>query len=371
MVGGFAPFVGGAHRAANRLEMDNELVAGCFSRDPEKNAEAGKAFRVERLYASYEEMAAAEAKREDGIDYVVIATPNASHYEIARAFLEHGIHVVCEKPLCFTVAQAEELAGLAKEKNLLFAVTYTYMGYVMVKMARQLVRAGEIGRVINVSAEYPQEWLIDTLSASGSKTATLSGWRADPAVAGASNCVGDIGSHIENVVAYVTGLRIRRVAAAVDYFGQELDLNANILVEYDSGARGSYWCSQVSVGHYNDLGFRIFGTEGSVEWRQENPECLKVCRRGQPMQLYYRGTGNIDGIAAKNQRVPSGHVEGLTEAFANTYRNFMNAVRKRKQGEQPDEKDMDFPTVEDGLSGVRFINAVIESGRRDSAWVEL
>lgn len=371
MVGGAAPFVGGVHRAANRFEMDSQLVAGFFSRDSEKNRECGDAFHVERVYDSYREMAAAESAREDGIDYVAIVTPNAAHYDIARVFLEYGIHVVCEKPLCFTVEQAEELARLAKEKDLLFAVTYTYMGYIMVKMARQIVRGGEIGRVINVSAEYSQEWLIDTLNESGSRTATLSGWRSDPSVAGISNCVGDIGSHIENVVAYVSGLRIRRVAALTDSFGHELDLNANILVEYDNGAHGSYWCSQVSAGHYNDLVFRIFGTEGSVEWHQENPECLKVCRRGEPVQLYYRGTGSIDGNARQNQRVPSGHVEGLTEAFANIYRAFMKAVQKKKRGEPLDPADLDFPTVEDGVDGVRFITAVIQSGRQDAAWVRV
>lgn len=371
MVGGHAPFVGGVHRAANRYEMNNRLAAGFFSRDSAKNREAGQTFCVDRIYDSCQEMARSEAIRKDGIDYVSIVTPNVSHYEIAREFLQSGIHVVCEKPLCLTVAQAEELARITKEKDLLFGVTYTYTGYVMVKMARQLVHGGRIGKVINVSAEYPQEWLIDALGGEKPNTATLSGWRSDPAVAGISNCVGDIGSHIEHVVSYVTGLHVRRVAAAVDYFGQELDLNANMLVEYDNGAKGAYWCSQVSVGHYNDLSFRIFGTDGSIEWHQENPERLKVCLKGQPMQMYYRGTGSICGIAEKNQRVPSGHVEGLTEAFANIYRTFMRAVLKKKNGESLTGEDLDFPTVEDGLEGVRFITAVIKSGKKDSAWVTL
>ena len=315
MVGGDqGAFIGTVHRIANRFDEYSRLVAGCFSRDEGKNQSTSKALGVQRIYRDYQEMAQMESRREDGIDFVSIVTPNVSHYKIAKEFLSQGINVVCEKPLCFTVPEAEELAVLAKEKNLIFCVSYTYMGYPMVKFAKQLVKEGKIGTVINVAAEYPQEWLIDMLG-DQSTTTKLSGWRFLPDIAGSSNCVGDIGTHIENVVAYVTGLKIKRVAAAVDYFGQELDLNANILVEYDNGARGNYWCSQVSMGHYNDLVFRIFGTEGSLEWHQEDPERLKVCLKGQPMQYYYRGTGDIYGNAQANQRVPSGHVEGFHAAF--------------------------------------------------------
>lgn len=371
MVGGSeGAFIGAVHRIANRFDERSRLVAGCFSRDEEKNRASGTAFGTERLYASFQEMAESESAREDGIDFVSIVTPNVSHYAIAKAFLTRGIHVVCEKPLCFTVSQAEELAALSKEKGLLFGVTYTYTGYPMVKFARQLVREGQIGQIINVSAEYPQEWLIDLLG-EASSTTKLSGWRSDPETAGISNCVGDIGTHIENLVAYVTGLKIRRVAAAVDYFGQALDLNANILVEYDNGAKGNYWCSQVSMGHYNDLVFRIFGTEGSLEWHQEDPERLKVCRKGQPMQYYYRGTGNIYGAAQDSQRIPSGHVEGFHAAFANIYRAYSGAVLKKRLGEPLTAADLDFPTVEDGVEGVKFVNAVVASGKRDAAWVAL
>lgn len=371
MVGGSeGAFIGAVHRIANRFDERSRLVAGCFSRDEEKNRASGTAFGTERLYASFQEMAESESAREDGIDFVSIVTPNVSHYAIAKAFLTRGIHVVCEKPLCFTVSQAEELAALSKEKDLLFGVTYTYTGYPMVKFARQLVREGQIGQIINVSAEYPQEWLIDLLG-EASSTTKLSGWRSDPETAGISNCVGDIGTHIENLVAYVTGLKIRRVAAAVDYFGQALDLNANILVEYDNGAKGNYWCSQVSMGHYNDLVFRIFGTEGSLEWHQEDPERLKVCRKGQPMQYYYRGTGNIYGAAQDSQRIPSGHVEGFHAAFANIYRAYSGAVLKKRLGEPLTAADLDFPTVEDGVEGVKFVNAVVASGKKDAAWVTL
>ena len=372
MVGGDqGAFIGTVHRIANRFSERAQLVSGCFSRNEEKNRAAGEAYGVSRLYGSYRQMARAEGERSDGIDFVSIVTPNVSHFEVAREFLLNGINVACEKPLCFTVEQAEKLVALAKEKGLLFAVTYTYMGYPMVKLARQMVLEGKIGEIVNVSAEYPQEWLVDVLSKESSNTIQLSGWRADPEVAGISNCVGDIGSHIENVVSYVTGLKIKRVAAAVDYFGQQLDLNANILVEYENGAHGNYWCSQVSLGHYNDLVFRIFGTKGSIEWHQEEPERIKVCMKGEPMQYYYRATGSVYGAAQENQRVPSGHVEGFHVAFANLYRAFGAAVLKRKNGERLTQKDLDFPTVEDGLEGVKFINAVIESGKHDCAWVNL
>ena len=371
MVGGDqSAFIGAVHRIANRFDERSQLVAGCFSRDDEKNRLAGETFGVQRIYHDFREMAKAESDLEDGIDFVSIVTPNVSHYEIAKEFLLCGINVVCEKPLCFTVKEAEDLELLAKEKDLLFCVSYTYMGYPMVKFAKQLVEEGKIGKIINVAAEYPQEWLIDMLGEKSSTT-KLSGWRFLPDVAGSSNCVGDIGTHIENVVAYVTGLKIKRVAAAVDYFGQELDLNANILVEYDNGARGNYWCSQVSMGHYNDLVFRIFGTEGSLEWHQEDPERLKVCLKGQPMKYYYRGTGEIYGNAQANQRMPSGHVEGFHAAFANIYRAYSQAVLKKCNGDTLESSDMDFPTVEDGLEGVKFIAAVIESGKKDSAWINL
>lgn len=372
MVGGDKDaFIGAVHRVANRFDMKSQLVAGCFSRDQEKNTASGAAFNVPRLYSSYKEMAEAEAKREDGIDFVSIVTPNVSHYEIAKEFLEKGINVVCEKPLCVSVEQARELAALAKKKALLFCVTYTYMGYVMVKQAKQIVQEGKIGRIIDVSAEYLQEWLIDELGDEKSKTVKLSGWRSDPKIAGISNCVGDIGSHIENVVSYVTGLKIKRVSAAVDCFGHELDLNANILVEYDNGAHGNYWCSQVSVGHYNDLVFRIFGEKGSIEWHQEDPEKLKVCIKGEPMQYYYRGTNSIEGNAAANQRLPSGHVEGLIEAFANIYRSYYKALLKKINSQPLTDADIDFPTAEDGLEGVKFISAVIKSGKEDSKWVQV
>ena len=287
--GGKGAFIGAVHRRAVALEETADLVAGCFSSREAVNEETGKFYGVEpdRIYSSYAEMAKKEAAREDGIDFVSIVTPNFTHYEVAKAFLEAGIHIVCEKPLCFTIEQGEELEQLAREKNLLFAVTYTYTGYDMVKFAKELVAKGEIGEVINVNAEYLQDWLIDEIGGGDQTTTKLSVWRTDPEKSGISNCVGDIGTHIEDTVAYITGLHPKRVAAAVDKYGMDLDLNANILVEYENGAHGVYSCSQVCAGHLNGLVVRIFGTKGAIEWVQEEPDRLHVTRKGEPSQLYW------------------------------------------------------------------------------------
>lgn len=371
--GGKGAFIGAVHRRAVALEETADLVAGCFSSREAVNEETGKFYGVEpdRIYSSYAEMAKKEAAREDGIDFVSIVTPNFTHYEVAKAFLEAGIHIVCEKPLCFTVEQGEELEQLAREKNLLFAVTYTYTGYDMVKFAKELVAKGEIGEVINVNAEYLQDWLIDEIGGGDQTTTKLSVWRTDPEKSGISNCVGDIGTHIEDTVAYITGLHPKRVAAAVDKYGMDLDLNANILVEYENGAHGVYSCSQVCAGHLNGLVVRIFGTKGAIEWVQEEPDRLHVTRKGEPSQLYCRGTGYITGRAAELNHIPSGHPEGLTYAFANIYHSFMSAVLKTVNGEALDCGDRDYPTVSDGVMGVRFVQAVIASGAEGAVWKEV
>lgn len=374
MVGGsLGAFIGAVHRKAIELEETADLVAGCFSSREEKNRETGEFYRIpqERLYNNYQEMAQKEAEREDGIDFVSIVTPNAAHYEVAKAFLEAGIHVSCEKPLCFTIEQAEELQALAAEKKLFFAVTYTYTGYAMVKLAKEMVEKGEIGEIINVNAEYLQDWLIDEIGGGNQTTTKLSVWRTNPEKSGISNCVGDIGTHIEDTVSYITGLHPRKVAAVLDNYGMELDLNANMLVEYENGAHGVYSCSQVCAGHLNGLAVRIFGTEGAIEWVQEDPNYLKVTRKGQPVQIYHRGTGYVTGRAAELNHIPSGHPEGLTYAFANIYHAFMSAVLKKANGQDVMQEDLDFPTVEDGVMGVRFIHAAVESSNNGSVWTEI
>lgn len=374
MVGGdLSAFIGSVHRKAIALEETAQLVAACFSSHEEKNRQTGEFYNIssDRLYHDFKEMAVREAQRVDGIDFVCIVTPNSLHYEAAKAFLEAGIHVSCEKPLCFTVEEAEELEELADQKNLVFAVTYTYTGYGMVKFARELILSGKIGTVVNVNAEYLQGWLIDEIGGGGKTTTKLSVWRMDPARSGIANCVGDIGTHIEDTVAYMCGLHPVKVAAVLDHYGMELDLNANILVEYETGAHGVYSCSQVCAGHYNGLVIRIFGTEGSIEWAQETPDVLKVTQKGQPSQIYGRGTGNIYGAAAAYNHIPSGHPEGLIFAFANIYHGFMDAVKKVQEGALVREIEKDFPTVSDGAAGVRFIHAVVKSNENHSIWTEV
>jgi len=371
--GGPDAFIGAVHRIGIAFNGKAHLAAGCFSGDPEKNKKCGQIYDLpaDRVYTNYREMAASEGKRSDRIDFVVVSTPNSSHYEISRAFLENGISVLCEKPLCFEVGQAEELKQLALQNNLLFCVNYSYSGNVMVKEARALIRSGMIGEVINVNAEYLQEYLVDDVTAGEDTMVKLSSWRKDPDIAGISNCVGDIGSHIEHTVSYMTGLELKRVAAKLDHFGQPLDLNANILVEFDNGAHGVFCCSQICVGHMNGLAVRIFGTQGAVEWVQENPNVLYVTLKGQPTQIYNRGMGYISGNAAAFSRLPSGHPEGVYEAFANIYEAWIGALLKKANHEEFSAKDCDFPTIDDGIRGVKFIHACVESSRKDAAWVSL
>lgn len=373
MIGGsLDSFIGVVHREAISFE-GTELAAGCFSTNPEKNMACGKHYRLpeNRIYRDFQEMAAKEGDRADKIDFVAIVTPNNSHYEIAKAFLAQGISVFCEKPLCFDVQQAKELEELAQQSGLLFGVGYSYSGYPMVKEARALIRKGEIGGIININAEFLQEWLVDDVSDEEDAMTKLSMWRKDPQAAGISNCVGDIGSHIEHTVSYMTGLKPKRIAAKLDYFGQPLDLNANILLEFENGAHGVFCASQVCVGHMNGLAVRIFGSKGAIAWQQETPDVLHVTRKGQPMQVYHRGMGYVSPYTAAVNRLPSGHPEGLHIAMANVYRSFIRTLEKRRSGAAPDGCENDFPTVSEGVFGVRFIHACVESSAKDAAWVEV
>lgn len=374
MVGGsMEAFIGEVHRKAAALDPRVDFVAGCFSRDSAKNTETGETYSLdpERVYADYPEMAEKEAAREDGIDFVSIATPNSTHYGIAKTFLEHGIHVVCEKPLCFEVREAEELAALAKEKDLIFAVTYTYTGYTMSKVMREMIANGKIGKIAAVNAEYIQDWLLDELAPKDGALLDLSVWRKDPKFSGISNCVGDIGTHIENYVHYVTGLKIKRLCATVNKFGHPLELNANMLVELEGGINGAYWCSQIAAGRLNGLCVRIYGDQGSLEWEQQAPDYVKFTPKGQPTQILSRGCGYLGEKAGALSRIPAGHPEGLMIAFANIYRNVVSTMIKKKNGEQLGAGDLDFPTAEDGLNGVKFIHAVMDSAANGSSWVDL
>jgi len=371
--GGEGSFIGDVHRKAAAFDNKCKLAAGCFSRDYENTRKIGRQLELdeERLYETYEEMAEAESRREDGIDFVSIVTTNSSHYMIAKKFIEAGINVLIEKPLCFSVSQAEELKSLVEKKGLLFLVSYSYSGYPMVEEARHLVCSGKLGEIKTVMGEYPQDWLMELLE--NDKDNKQAVWRTDPEVAGMSNCVGDIGSHIENTVSYITGLKIRRLCAKLECIPphRPLDTNAHILLEYDNGASGNYWCSQIASGHENGLRVRIYGTKGSLEWIQETPNRLKVSFFGKPIQIYTRGQGYVSENTAKLTRLPSGHPEAYYEAFANLYSKFADALVKKARNEERVDDDLYFTDVNDGLDGVRFINKCVESSKKGSVWVEL
>ena len=368
--GGPGAFIGDAHRKAVSLDGTAELVAGCFSRTPEKTLEQGKALGLEpeRCYASYQDMAEAEAAREDGIDFVVIVTPNNTHYAIAKAFLEAGIHVACDKPLVTTVQEAEDLKKTADEKDLLFMVTYTYTGHVTMKYMRDLVKNGEIGTIRTVMAEYPQGWLYDENSWGGKQGE----WRCDPAQSGRVNCLGDLGTHVENAVATVTGLKIKRVLAKMDVVvpGRKLDDNDQILVEYEGGATGINWTSQFAIGCDNSLRLRIYGSKGTLLWFQENPEEVILIREDGIARSVKRGYGAVTPDAAKYGRLPSGHTEGWLEAMGNLYDSFGACVKAKKEGHFTPEL-IDYPTIEEGVAGLKYVEACLESNAKGNVWVEV
>ena len=368
--GGPGAFIGDAHRKAISLDGTAELVAGCFSRTPEKTKEQGKALGLdpERCYANYKEMAAAEQAREDGIDFVVIVTPNNTHYEIAKAFLEAGIHVACDKPLVTTAEEAEELKKIADEKGLLFMVTYTYTGHVTMKYMRDLVKNGEIGTVRTVMAEYPQGWLYNENDWGGKQGE----WRCDPAQSGRVNCLGDLGTHVENAVATVTGLKIKRVLAKMDVVvpGRKLDDNDQILVEYEGGATGINWTSQFAIGCDNSLRLRIYGSKGTLLWFQETPEEVTLIREDGIARTIKRGYGAVTPDAAKYGRLPSGHTEGWLEAMGNLYDSFGACVLAKKEDRfTPDM--IDYPTIEEGVAGLKYVEACLKSSENGNVWVEL
>lgn len=368
--GGPGSFIGDAHRRAINLDGQAQLVAGCFSRSPEKCRQTGEELGIEpaRCYASFAEMAAAEAARPDGIDFVVVVTPNVSHYPICKAFLEAGICVSCDKPLCLTVEQAEELCRLAEEKELLFLVTYTYMGHVTAKHIRRFIEEGKLGRIRTVMAEYPQGWLAHEGEWGGKQGE----WRCDPAQSGGVNCLGDLGTHVENAVATMTGLKIKRVLAKLDVVvpGRILDDNDVVMVEYEGGATGVYWTSQFAIGHDNDLRIRIYGEKGSILWSQEECEKVTMVSEDGTITLRHRGNGGIEPAAAAYGRLPSGHTEGWLESMANLYRSFIACIRAKADGTFTSDQ-IDFPTVRDGAAGVRFVHACLASSKAGNVWVDL
>lgn len=371
MVGGGPDgFIGNAHRQAINIDGKAKIVAGCFSRLSEKNEVMANQLGIssDRCYKDAFEMAEEESKREDKIDYVVIVTPNHSHYEICKAFLEAGINVSCDKPLTVTSEQSKELDALAKEKNLLFMVTYTYGGHITAKHIKNIIKQGEIGEIRTVMAEYPQGWLANENDDGGKQGA----WRCDPSQSGRTNCLGDIGTHIENTVANMTGLKIKKVLAKMDTVvpGRKLDDNNTVLVEYENGGTGVYWCSQIAIGHDNGLRVRIYGSKGTIQWFQETCEKLTLIKEDGTITEVHRGHGIIGESAAKYQRLPSGHTEGWLEAMANLYLSFMECIQAKAEGTFTEEM-IDYPTPEQAIEGLLFVEACLESNEKGNVWVEI
>lgn len=371
--GGRGAFIGQVHRMAANLDGKIELVAGAFSSDPEKSKLSGQDFFIDpdRAYGSYEEMAQAEAAREDGIDFVSIVVQNHLHFAVAKCFLEAGINVICDKPLTVDLDQAKELKKIVDESGLVFALTHNYTGYPMVKEARRMVKDGELGRLLKVVAEYPQGYAVGDVEGEGS--GAISNWRADPKIAGKSNCMGDIGTHAHNLTKYITGLEVEELAAELTAFipGRELDDDGNCLVRFTNGVKGIIYASQISNGDENDLTIRVYGTKASLEWRQEDPNELIVKYANAPRKIYRRGNDYLGAAAQANSRTPFAHPEGFIEAFANIYLAAAQAISDRIEGKPVPEEGYDFPTVDDGVAGVAFIGACVESSAHNAAWTKL
>ncbi|MEH2486269.1 Gfo/Idh/MocA family protein [Bradyrhizobium sp. AZCC 2230] len=369
--GGQGAFIGAVHRIAARIDDQFELVAGALASDPVRAKASAKELGIadDRAYGSFEEMARVEAARADGIEAVSIVTPNHMHSPVAKSFLEAGIHVICDKPLTTTVAEAEELVALVKKSGKVFVVTHNYTGYPMVRQARAMVANGDLGEIRLVHAEYLQDWLTERLEASSHKQAA---WRTDPARSGAGGCIGDIGTHAYNLACFVTGLELDELLAQLSTFveGRRLDDDVQILLRWKGGAKGMLWASQVAVGNENGLTLRVYGSKGGLEWAQENPNQLWFTPYGRPKQLLTRGGAGVLGDAGRVTRIPSGHPEGYLEGFATIYAEAARAIYAAETGEKPDP-DVIFPTIEDGLEGVKFIEAAVKSATGKGAWVRM
>jgi len=370
--GGPGAFIGAVHRIAARMDDRFELVAGALSSDPAKSKAAALELHIapERAYGSFAEMAAAEAKRADRIDAVSIVTPNHVHFQPAKAFLEAGIHVICDKPLTTTVEDAVALAEMVRRSGLIFGLTHNYTGYPLVRQAREMIEAGELGRIRVVQVEYAQDWLTTAVEATGHKQAV---WRTDPAQSGPAGSLGDIGTHAYNIACFVTGLRCDQVAADVSIFvpGRRLDDNVQVLLRFEGGARGMLWASQVATGNENNLRLRVYGEKAGIEWGQENPNYLRFTPYGKPPVTISRAGVGATASAKHASRIPSGHPEGYLEAFAQLYADLAEQIAARNAGRAPMPASLLVPSVEDGVAGVRFISGVLESSRKNSAWVNL
>lgn len=367
--GGRDAFIGAVHRIAARMDDQYELVAGCFSSSAEKSLASAADLGVMRAYADFSEMATKEARRKDGIEAVAIVTPNHMHAPVALQFLKRGIHVICDKPLTHTLAEAKKLAKAADTSDVIFALTHNYTGYPMIRQAKAMVEAGDLGEIRLVQVEYAQDWLAEPIEASGQKQAD---WRTDPARSGAGGSTGDIGTHAFNLANFVTGLSVQELAADLQTFvpGRRVDDNGHVLLRYEGGARGMLWCSQVAAGQENGLRLRVYGTKAGIEWEQENPNYLMVGPLGQPKYRLTRGGAGSGDSAARTTRIPAGHPEGYLEGFANIYAEVARAIVARREGTALDPA-ITFPGVKEGLEGVAFVDACVRSSARNAAWVKL
>lgn len=369
--GGQGAFIGGVHRIAARMDDHFELVAGAFSSTAEKSKTSAEELGVssDRAYGDFTEMAKAEAGRENGIEAVAIVTPNHMHFPVAKAFLEAGIHVICDKPMTTSIEDARELAKLVESTGRLFVLTHNYSAYPLIRHARSMVSNGDLGKIQVIQAEYPQDWLTDAIEGTGQKQAA---WRTDPEKSGIGGCVGDIGTHAFHLAGYVSGLKAEKVAADLTAFvpGRDLDDNVHVMLRYENGARGMIWASQVAPGNENGLKLRIYGTKGGLSWEQENPNRLLHTPLGKPPRILTRGGPGLGPEAERMTRVPPGHPEGYLEGFANIYSEAAAAIVAFRSGQTPD-KAVHFPTVKDGVEGVAFIVACVRSSEAESAWTEI
>jgi len=369
--GGRDAFIGGVHRIASRIDDHYTLVAGAFSSTAEKSRASARELGIddERAYDDFAAMARAEAARDDGIEAVSIVTPNHLHWSVAREFLARGIHVVCDKPLTATLDEAREFAAGVPDSGALMVLTHNYTGYPMVRQARAMVAAGDLGGIRVVQVEYAQDWLAEDLESTGQKQA---GWRTDPGRSGVGGSIGDIGTHAFNLASFVTGLELDALCADIDAFvpGRQLDDNAHVLLRFTGGAKGMLWSSQVAPGNENGLRLRVYGSRGGLEWSQEEPNRLWHTPLGEPTRLLTRGGAGANEAANAVTRIPAGHPEGYLEGFANLYTEAAHAILARRDGEEAPADSL-LPTVRDGLQGVAFVDAVVRSSRADGAWTAL
>ena len=369
--GGKDAFIGGVHRIALRLDGNYELVAGSFSSNFNNSKETGKDLGLaeDRIYKTYQEMAEKESARSDGIHVVAIVTPNHLHVPIAKIFAEKGIHIICDKPLALSSEEAIELKNIVENNEIIFALTHNYTGYPMVRHARSLIKKNELGSLRVIQAEYPQDWLTTKVEDSGLKQAE---WRTDPKRSGGGGCIGDIGTHAFNLIRFITGLEVDELSADIHTFvkGRLVDDNAQIMLRFKGGAKGTIWSSQVAVGNENNLKIRIFGENGGLEWRQEDPNYLYHTKFGHPTQKITRGSNSASEEANNVTRIPPGHPEGYLEGFANIYSDVYKRLFAQTNNQNYDQSNDCYPTIYDGIEGMEFIETVLESSNNNSKWVQ-